>query len=246
MSRMRTALGLSAAMAACVAMTTPANAQFYFKSKDFTGTAVRGDEAGLGQALPGATPEELRAAMAWNLRAALNVAALQCQFEPTLLTVDNYNAILRDHNAELKGSFDTISKYFARTAKTKKEGQQQLDQFGTRLYSNFSTVGAQYNFCQTAAGIGREALFTPRGTFSALAMNRIRELRNSLVPFGEQRFARYLERDQVIATPRLDAICWNKKGEWVSKKCGDPNWPRLAPLSAANATVATAATVASR
>ena len=31
--------------------------------------------------------------MVWNLRAALNVAALQCQFGPTLLTLPNYNAI---------------------------------------------------------------------------------------------------------------------------------------------------------
>ena len=39
----------------------------------------------------------VRAALVWNLRAALNVAALQCQFAPTLLTVDNYNAMLNDH-----------------------------------------------------------------------------------------------------------------------------------------------------
>jgi len=24
---------------------------------------------------------------------------------------------------------------------------------------------------------------------------------------------------------RLDPICWNKKGEWVVKKCGAQNWP---------------------
>ncbi len=42
------------------------------------------------------------------MRAALNVAALQCQFEPMLTTVSNYNATLKDHEAELKGAFDTL------------------------------------------------------------------------------------------------------------------------------------------
>ena len=27
------------------------------------------------------------------------------------------------------------------------------------------------------------------------------------------------------ATPRLDPVCWNKKGDWVEKKCGPLAWP---------------------
>ena len=61
-----------------------------------------------------------------------------------------------------------------------------------------------------------------RGVEVALA--RSRELRNSLIPWGEQRFPRYIGRDRATM-PRLDAICWNKKGEWVEKKCGAQNWP---------------------
>ncbi len=161
------------------------------------------------------------------MRAALNVAALQCQFEPMLATVANYNAILKDHDAELKGAFDTLGAYFKRKNKTPREGQMALDQYGTRTYSSFAAVAAQLNFCQTAGSIAHAAVFTPRGHLGELAVERMRELRNSLTPYGEQRFPRYIGREQhIVATmPRLDALCWNKKAEWVAKKCGAQNWP---------------------
>lgn len=218
-----------AAVAAAAGLSAPAGAQFYFKSRDMAGERVRGDEPGIGQPMPDATPAELRAALVWNMRAALNVAALQCQFEPTLLTVDQYNSILRDHNAELKSSFDTVGKYFARVNKTKAAGQAALDQFGTRTYSSFTAVAGQLGFCRTAHSIGRDAIFAKRGTFGDLAEERMRELRNSLEPSGEQQFQRYLPRETAMQpTPRLDAICWNKKGEWQEKKCGVQDWPPAA------------------
>ena len=224
MKMVRVALALCVAASGLGAQT--ASAQFFLQSRDFSGAAVIGDEADLGQPLPGATAAELRAALVWHMRAALNVAALQCQFEPTLLTVPNYNAIISDHSDELKNSFDTLTKYFLRVNKAAgpRAGQSALDQFGTRTYSSFATVAAQYGFCQTASSIGRDALFTPRGHFSEVALARSRELRNSLIPWGEQRFPRYIGRDRATM-PRLDPICWNKKGEWVAKKCGAQNWP---------------------
>ena len=203
----------------------PASAQFFLRSHAFASETVQGNEAGiLGQPMPGATDAELRAALVWNMRAALNVAALQCQFEPTLLTVPNYNAILKDHGAEFKGAFDTLTKYFLRLNKGK-AGQAALDQFGTRTYSSFVTVGGQLGFCQTAAAIGRDAVFQPRGQFGMLATQRIQQIRNSLAgSWGEQAVSRYITRDQP-ALPRLDPICWDKKGNWVEKKCGPLNWP---------------------
>lgn len=233
MTSLRIAMGVGLAAAALSA--SPASAQFFMQSRDMTSNiAVRGDEPGSGIVMPNATPAELRAVLIWNMRAALNVAALQCQFAPTLLTVDNYNAILRDHGDEIQKAFDTISKYYLRTNKTKAAGQAALDQFGTRTYSSFTTVAAQYGFCQTAHAIGRDAIFTPRGQFGELASTRTRELRNSLVPWGEQRFPRYIGRDpHAVVMPRLDPICWNKKNEWVTKKCGVQNWPPAAGIGVA-------------
>jgi hypothetical protein len=202
-----------------LATATPASAQFFFKSPDLRGAPVDGTEPGIvGQALPGATPEELKAALAWNLRAGLNVAALQCQFSPMLMTLSNYNKLLNDHSAELTTQYAVLAKYFQRVNKTPKAGQTELDKYGTRVYSSFSTVSAQLTFCQTAGEISHLAIFTPRGSFTTLAQERLRELRNSLVLAGEQRFPWGIQAPPV-ALPRLDDVCW-KKGEWQPKKCG--------------------------
>jgi hypothetical protein len=225
--------------------TTPASAQFYMKPRNIAGDPVRGDEPGIAQALPGATDAERRAGLVWTMRAALNVAALQCDFEPTLLTVANYNAVLTDHKAELADSWSTLGAYFARTnggkattaapakgkGKTKVvrasggAGQNALDHYQTQTYSSFSTVGAQLNFCQAADAIGRMAVFVPRGQFGYLAEQRMRELRNSLVPSGEEMFQRSYFAALPMQLPRFDKQCWDKKGNWVAKKCGSITWP---------------------
>jgi hypothetical protein len=200
----------------------PASAQFFLKSRDFAGARVTGAEPGMtGPALADATPAELRAALVWNLRAALNVAALQCQFEPTLLTLGNYNAILKDHEVELRESYVTLEKYFTRVNKTKKVGQTELDKFGTRVYSGFSTVSGQLSFCQTAATIGHDALFIRRGTLGDLAQDRMRELRASLATWGEQfrRGINYQALSFAALPPFGNDKCW-RKGTYQAKKCG--------------------------
>ena len=201
---------LSAAALIVVAAlgAAPAPAYLYWTRPSFSGQPAKGDEPGIALPMPGATPKELQANMLWAMRAGLNVAALQCQFEPTLLTVQNYNALLADHRDELAASFATLDKYFARTGGTKAKGQAALDQFGTRTYASFATVAAQYNFCRPARAIGYGAITRPRGAFADLSLDRIRELRNSMVPFGEQQFGRV---DPYPSLPRFDKACWSGK-----------------------------------
>lgn len=195
------------AAAILTGLANPASAQFYWKPADLSGAPVEGNESDLAFTLPGATQAEYRAALLWNLRAALNVAALQCQFEPTLLTLSNYNALIAHHRVELDDTFKTLGSYFKRVEG--KKGQFALDQYGTRVYLGFSTVRAQLNFCQTAASIGRDAIFQPRGALYQVAQNRMRELRNSLVPHGDLAFGNpsYGFRANL---PSLDDKCWKK------------------------------------
>ena len=209
-----------AILAAVLALYTPlpASAQFFLQNPVMATGPVRGDEPGMVIVLPGASTAEARAGLAWSLRAALNVAALQCSFEPTLLTVPNYNAVLTDHQAELKSSFDTLTRYFERTAATKKAGQAALDRFGTKIYSTFSTVAAQYIFCQTAASIGYEALSAKRGDFATVAVNQMRALRSSLVPRGEQRFAGRTSIQIDVAMPNFNPACW-KRDRYDAQRC---------------------------
>lgn len=208
-----------AMLAAGLFAGSPASAQFFLKSYDFRGGPVTGLEPELGMPLPGATAAEIRAGLTWNLRAALNVAALQCDFAPTLLTVDQYNAMLKDHNGELKAAFDTLNAYFVRTAKTKAAGQTAFDRFGTRTYSAFATVQAQFGFCQTASKIGREVIFAPRGKMGDVAVNYMREMRNSLVPYGEQQFPRAFSSRTYLFIPDFQPDCW-KKGRYDVRNCG--------------------------
>src|SRR3546814_10654994 len=106
---------------------TPAAAQFFWKPADLHAAPVEGHEPNLGFALPGATQSEYRAALLWSMQVGLNVAALQCQFEPTLLTLSNYNAMIAHHDDELANAFSTLTSYFKRV-----EG----DRKSTRLNSS--------------------------------------------------------------------------------------------------------------
>ncbi|MGH6780524.1 MAG: hypothetical protein ACREB5_00255 [Sphingomonadaceae bacterium] len=215
-----TRIGFAAALAAgsLGAATTPASAQLFLKSPDFSGAPVTGIEPGILLPLPDAKPDELKAAMVWSMRAGLNVAALQCQFDPTLLTLNQYNYLLSDHSAELTKSYDTLHGYFKRRNKNPKAALTALDQYGTRVYLGFSTVHGQLGFCLTASQIGRAALFAPRNGLGTVATNRLMEFRNSLKAAGEQQFPRFMVYDYRLSVPSLDPKCWDKKNV-LKKQC---------------------------
>lgn len=198
----------------------PASAQLFWNPPDFRGPPVRGDEPGIGLPLPDATPKELDAHLLWNMRAGLNVAALQCQFAPTLMTVRTYNELLAHHAKELTGAFTTLGGYFKRmNGKNLKAGQVALDQYTTKTYNGFSTLYAQLGFCETASAIGRDALSRPKGQLLSLARARMREFRNSLVPAYDRVFTRV--GIPAYPLPRMDDACWTKKGE-LKPACA--NW----------------------
>jgi len=199
-----------AAGVSALLIPSTASAAFFWKAPDLRGDPVTGAEPGvITGPLTGATPAELRAALLWNLRSGLNVAALQCQFEPTLLTRNQYNAMLDNHREELGQAYQVLTGYFNRTDKNKKVAQTKLDQYGTRTYSSFSTVLGQYTFCETAGSIGREAIFAPKGQLYKVAERRMRELRNSLALAGEQQF-NYWVQPLPLNLPPLEDRCWKK------------------------------------
>ena len=209
----------AAALALIASVTAPASAQLFWNPPDFRGPPVAGGEPGIGLPLPGATSAELSAHLIWNMRAGLNVAALQCQFSPTLMTVKNYNDLLAHHAKEFLGAYTTLNKYFTRTQGKGKAGQNAFDQYTTRTYNGFSTLYAQLGFCETAASIGRDALSRPKGQLLTVARMRMREFRNSLVPAGDRVFLRI--NMPAFPMPRLDDECWTK-ADLLKESCG--NW----------------------
>jgi hypothetical protein len=196
-------------LAAAPMIAQPAAAQFFWSPPDFSTPPLTDAEAATALGLPGATPEEIRAGLVWNLRAALNVAALQCQFEPTLLSISNYNAMIAHHDAELDAAQAALLGYFQRTVGKGKPGQAAADQYGTRIYSGYSTVQAQRGFCQAAGVVGRQAIFANRGSLNEVARNGLGAIKKSLVLAGEQ-FYGDPGRSYSLTLPSFDKKCWKK------------------------------------
>jgi hypothetical protein len=199
----------SLAIAIAPVAAQPAAAQFYWSPPDMSAPPLTDTTAATALGLPGATPAEIKAGLAWNMRAALNVAALQCQFEPTLLTVGNYNAMIAHHDAELDAAQATLLGYFQRTVGKGRAGQSAADMYNTRIYSGYSTVQAQKGFCQEAAVVGRQAIFADRGTLNEVGRVGLPSIKKALVLAGEQ-FYGTPGYDYVVALPSFDPKCWKK------------------------------------
>lgn len=210
-------VALVAVMAAALTAPQAAGAQLFVTNPDFKGGPIEGSDPLVGLPIPGATPTEYRAHLLWNLRAGLNVAALQCQFSPYLRAVDNYNSLLAHHGEELASAYTALTAYFKRVHGAK--GQKAFDDYTTTTYNNFSTLQAQYGFCQTASAIAKEALSRPKGQFHAVAQERMRELRNSLVPAYDRPLTYNPYQIRMPAMPELREECFDKKNR-LRKRCG--------------------------
>ncbi len=203
----RALAGLTLAIAPMMAQ--PAAAPFCWSPLDMSAPPLTDAAAATALGLPGATPAEIKAGLAWNLRAALNVAALQCQFEPTLLSTSNYNAMIAHHDAELDTAQAALLGYFQRTVGKGKPGQSASDMYNTRIYSGYSTVQAQKGFCQATAEVGRQAIFADRGALNEVGRTGLASIKKSLVAAGEQ-FYGTPGYDYAVALPSFDPKCWKK------------------------------------
>ncbi|MCA3579287.1 MAG: hypothetical protein IOD08_18590 [Bradyrhizobium sp.] len=159
------------------------------------------------------TPAEANAHRLWSLRAALNVAALQCQFSPFLRTVANYNEMLPMHAAELDVARRTLEGHFRRLDKG--AAQRTFDQYTTRTYNSFSTLDAQVAFCEEASRIGQGALGAARGQLGAFASARLAEIRASLTPAADP-----LKRVELgwVYIPPIGDPCIDARGRRI-KRC---------------------------
>jgi hypothetical protein len=220
----RALCGLALALTPLAAQ--PASAQFFWTPPDFTAAPLTDATAPAALGLPGANAAEIQAGLVWNLRAALNVAALQCQFEPTLLAIGNYNAMIAHHDKELDAAQAVLLGYFQRTAGKGKPGQAASDQYGTRIYSGYSAVQALKGFCEAAGDVGRDAIFADRGKLYEVARGGLASIKKSLIPAVDQ-FYGDPGRFYSLALPSFDKKCW-KKGKLVPA-CQQAWDARIAP-----------------
>lgn len=208
------------AAAASLLSAVPAPAQLFLTPVNLRAGPIEAGDPLIGIALPGATVAENRAAMLWNLRAGLNVAALACQFSDFLRAVPNYNGLLAHHSGELAEAYTALNGYYKRTLGAAK-GQKAFDDYSTATYNNWSSLQAQRIFCQTASNVLKTALAAPKGQLINVAQAHMRELRNSQVPAFDPRLA-YNPYTIRLRTPipPLAPECWSKKKDELRIACG--------------------------
>ena len=204
---------------ALAALPAAGGAQLFVNDPGFQKGPIEGSDPIVGLPIPGATPAEYRAHLLWNMRAGLNVAALQCQFSPYLRAVDNYNGILAHHAKELADAYSTMNNYFKRVQGSAPKGQKAFDDYTTITYNNWSTMQAQLGFCQTASDIAKEALLRPKGQLYQTAQARMREFRSSLVPAYDRLLIYNPYNIRQPELPILDPTCFDKKDR-LRKRCG--------------------------
>ncbi len=96
---------------------------------------------------------------------------------------------------------------------------------GAEMHARISGV-ADYlaNDEPDASRIGREARKLHRNKLTPLALNRMREFRNSLVPTGDMMHARRWV-SVTVQPPSMEKACWTKKDE-LKAVCAPGGWPQ--------------------
>lgn len=150
------------------------------------------------------TPAEREANAVWNIRAALNVAALQCQFSPFLRTVKTYNSFLQAHSEELSRAQATLIGHFKRTDGAK--AQTNFDMYTTRTYNSYSTLDAQYAFCNAAGIVGRRALAVPKGKLGEVALANYPEIRAALAYAPLSPALTFVVPDPIVVPPLVPDV----------------------------------------
>jgi hypothetical protein len=116
----------------------------------------------------------------WHVRAALNVAALNCRDANEAHTVAAYNGMLSARRETLAAA-DTQTKALFR-ARFGEGWQNMHDTAMTKLYNFFARPPAHDDFCQVAEQILDEAQVVPDAAFAAFANDALARLE---APFSD-------------------------------------------------------------
>ncbi|WP_294091106.1 hypothetical protein [Sphingomonas sp.] len=121
----------------------------------------------------------------WHLRAALNVAALNCTGEAAEHIVADYNALLVERRLALAAANTAVEA--GMKARHGESWQEQHDADMTRVYNFFSQPPAQRDFCIIAEQVAYEARTVPEAALADFAAARMAVLEAPFLAF----YARY-------------------------------------------------------
>jgi hypothetical protein len=110
----------------------------------------------------------------WNLRSALNVAALNClepQYEPILTS---YKGLLKTHARGLSAANRTLESEFR--LKFGPAFRDSLDNYMTQVYNYFALPAARHEFCEASLGVSNELALVAPADLDAFAMRSLPRL----------------------------------------------------------------------
>ena len=134
----------------------------------------------------------------WNLRSALNVAALNCPEPLRTSIVDNYAAMLKRNARQLSATNRTLqSEFRQKYGPTYRDVQ---DSYMTQVYNYFALPPAIGNFCAVAYTVSQEAAAVEPGSLDVFASMALPRIENVFENF-------YRAYEQY----RVDLAAWNSQ-----------------------------------
>lgn len=124
----------------------------------------------------------------WNLRIALNVAAIGCRGPKSLELVSDYNRIIARHGNLIRESERMVIARLGR--ETRSNGVGARDRTSTRLFNYFAQPPAQQGFCMAAGPIARRLAEMDSSAAIAATPDLLRKIDAPFVDFYTA-YARY-------------------------------------------------------
>ncbi|QWC56177.1 hypothetical protein F7D01_02900 [Erythrobacter sp. 3-20A1M] len=124
-----------------------------------------------------------QAQVTWNLRSALNVAALNCVDPQYAAMIPNYTIFLKNFEKPLRATNTAVEKEFRERYDTVREARAAQDSYNTRVYNYFAMPPAQEYFCDAAMQISQSALSVAPGSLDAFAAGALPQIQAAFEKF---------------------------------------------------------------
>ena len=168
----------------------------------------------------------------WQVRAALNVAALSCTGPQYMRLVSDYNAFLTNNEKYLRNANNAIiSKY----RREEGNGYRQVhDRHQTNLYNFWSFSPLRRPFCDQAVQISQRAIVTQEAEMETFGAQALMELEKPFVDFylAYEGYEKALDawRVQYAPAQAIDAVDETINTTGLTGGLVDPNAPATVPL----------------
>jgi hypothetical protein len=111
----------------------------------------------------------------WNLRSALNVAALNCLEPRHAAILDNYKLFLTKFDGPLRKTSSTILEEF-RAKHGRSQGQSQFDGYMTQVYNYFALPPSLNQFCDAALQVSADSTLVVASDLDSFAARALPQL----------------------------------------------------------------------